>query len=289
MKMHGAVRQEVIFADEQNRVGRPPGWLSVPVVLTSHTWENAKNERSHQDPSMAEAMLGEPGDVSRVLFPADHNTAAAVMRAVYQTHGQIWTLVVPKGEGIPDLFTPAEAAELVRDGARRLDWAGHRPDQARLVLTAVGAYQLGEILKASRRLGERGVEHAVVYLLEPGRFRAPRGPRERAHAAPAAARERLYPAGAPARVFLTHTRPEPMLGVLKPLDTGPRTAALGFESHGGTLDVEGLLFVNHATWAHCLAAVARVLEPPPDDLLTPDERAALDHRIAPAGVVIRPD
>ena len=71
-KMHGVVRQEIIFADEQHAAGRPPGWLSVPLVLTSHTWENAKNEQSHQDPMLAEALLGEPSDVSRVLFVADH-------------------------------------------------------------------------------------------------------------------------------------------------------------------------------------------------------------------------
>ncbi len=96
-KMHGAVRQEIVFADHLGRAGRPPSWLSIPLVLTSHTWENAKNEQSHQDPAMAEAMLGEPSHVSRVVFPPDHNTAAAVLEAVYQTRGQIWTLVVPKG------------------------------------------------------------------------------------------------------------------------------------------------------------------------------------------------
>jgi phosphoketolase len=78
-KMLGAVRQEIIFADHLAEAGRPPGWLSVPLVLTSHTWENAKNERSHQDPAMAEAMLGEPAHVSRVVFPADANTARAVV------------------------------------------------------------------------------------------------------------------------------------------------------------------------------------------------------------------
>ena len=88
-KMHGALRQEIVFADEQNAAGRPSGWLSVPLVLTSHAWENAKNERSHQDPAMAEAMLGEPSDVSRVLFPPDRNTAAVLIQAVYRTRGQI--------------------------------------------------------------------------------------------------------------------------------------------------------------------------------------------------------
>jgi phosphoketolase len=284
-KMHGAVRQEIVFADHQRDAGRPPGWLSVALVLTSHTWENAKNERSHQDPSMAEALLGEPADVARVLFPADHNTAAAVIRAVYQTQGQVWTLVVAKGE-VPDLFTAADAERLLADGALALEWAGHRTDAARVLLTAIGAYQLGEVLRASRRLAERDVPHAVVYMLEPGRFREARGERETAHQAPEAVRARLYPDAVPARVFLTHTRPEPTLGVLKPLVTGPATVALGYTNHGGTLSVGGLLFVNRATWAHVLAAVARVTGLARAALLTDGELAALERRAQPAGVIL---
>ncbi|MEX2221247.1 MAG: xylulose 5-phosphate 3-epimerase [Candidatus Rokuibacteriota bacterium] len=285
-KMHGAVRQEIVFADHLNAAGRPPGWLSVPLVLTSHTWENGKNERSHQDPALAEVLLGEPADVSRVLFPADHNTAAAVMRAVYQTRGQIWTLVIPKAGGIPDLFTEEEAGRLLADGALGLDWAGLRPADARAVLTAVGAYQLGEVLRASGRLTERGVAHAVSYMLEPGRFRAPRGPREAAHLASGAVRSRLYPETAPARVFVSHTRPEALLGVLQPLCTGPLTAGLGFINHGGTLDTPGMLFVNGATWAHVLDVVARLLAMDRVALLTDEEQAALDHRVSPQGVLI---
>jgi phosphoketolase len=286
-KMHGAVRQEIVFADEQDAAGRTPGWLSFPLVLTSHTWENAKNERSHQDPAMAEALLGEPSHVSRVLFVADHNTAAAVMEGVYATRGQLWTLVVAKGSTIPDLFAPEEARRLLRDGGMRLPWAGHDPDRARIVLTAIGGYQLVETLAASARLAERGVAHAVVYLLEPGRFRAPRGEGEARHAAPLALREALYPAAVAPRLFLAHTRPEPMLGVLAPLSTGALTAALGFTNHGATLDVDGMLFVNGATWAHAVDAAARLIGVAREELLTEDERAALDRRRSPEGVITR--
>src|SRR3989304_2531413 len=115
-KMYGVVRQEIIFTDHCNEVGRRQGGLSLPLVLTSPTWENAKNERSHQDPSMAEAMLSEPSDVSRVLFVPDYNTAAVVMQGVYQTQGQIWTLVVPKIEAVANLFLPEEAARLLEQG-----------------------------------------------------------------------------------------------------------------------------------------------------------------------------
>ncbi|HSF05264.1 MAG TPA: xylulose 5-phosphate 3-epimerase [Methylomirabilota bacterium] len=288
-KMHGVVRQEIIFADQLTASGRPPGWLSVPLVLTSHTWENAKNERSHQDPALAEALLGEPSDVSRVLFPADFNTTAAVMQAVYQTRGQIWALVVPKVPTIPDLFPVEEAKALLRDGALRLDWASHSPDHARVILTAVGAYQLGEILKASERLRARGLPHTVVYMLEPGRFRMPRSEGEERHRVSPDALARLYPESVRARVFVTHTRTDPLLGTLGPLNTGRETMALGFANQGGTLSVEGLLFANGSTWAHCLDAVARLVGLDRGDLLTDEEVAVLDRRRSPHGIVISKD
>jgi phosphoketolase len=272
-KMLGAVRQEITFAENAALAGRPPGWLSVPLVLTSHTWENAKNEQSHQDPTMAEALLGELSHVSRVLFPLDANTAAATIDAVYRTRGQIWTLVVPKAPTLPDLFDEAEAERLLADGAVALEWAGHRPERARVILTAIGAYQLGVVLRASERLAARDVEHAVVAMLEPGRFRRPRSAREAAHAAPAALVERLYPATAPARLFVTHTRPEPVLGVLGPLVTGDATRGLGFIGAGGTLDLAGLLVVNRCSWAHAVAAVAELLGLPRERLLTEEELA----------------
>ena len=47
----------------------PPGWTFVPLVVTSHTWENAKNKQSHQDPTIGKALPGDMSDTSRVLFP----------------------------------------------------------------------------------------------------------------------------------------------------------------------------------------------------------------------------
>jgi phosphoketolase len=170
---------------------------------------------------------------------------------------------------------------LLADGAMRLPWAGHRPEHARVVLTAIGAYQLGTVLQASARLVERDVEHAVVVMIEPGRFRLPRS---REAASPTLV-DALYPPTVLARVFVTHTRPESMLGVLAPLGTGAATIALGYTSAGGTLDVEGLFFVNGCSWAHCLDAVARVTGVPRERLLTEEERAALDRRRSPDGII----
>jgi phosphoketolase len=286
MKMFGVIRQEVVFADHLNAAGRPPGWLSVPLVLTSHTWENAKNEQSHQDPSLAEAMLGEAAGVARVLFAADYNTAAAVMHAVYQTHGQVWAIVVPKLDSVPEVFTADEARTLVEQGALRLDWASD--SEPALVLTAVGAYQLEQALLAGRRLRERGLRHSLVYMLEPARFRSPRNTREARHQAAQPLREDLYPATVPNRVFVGHTRPEPLLGLLQPLHTGhARCRALGFINQGGTLDVPGLLFLNKSSWAHVVEAAAAVTGRARGDFLSRDEMLALDNQISPAGVIIR--
>jgi phosphoketolase len=287
-KMHGAMRQEIIFANHLSEGGRPQHWLSVPLVLTSHAWENGKNEQSHQDTMMAEAMMNEASNVSRVLFPADYNTAAAAMNSVYQSQGQFWIMVVAKADTVANLFTAAEANQLIAEGAMRLDWAGYQHDASRLVLTAIGAYQLAETLRASARLADYRIPHTVVYMLEPGRFRQPRSEGEQAHLASPSLRDTLYPASATARVFVTHTHPEPLLGTLQPLNTGPQTAALGFINQGGTLNTAGMLFINRATWAHIVQAAASVLGLSAEELFSAAERDALAGKANPTGIIIPP-
>ncbi|MFC2171992.1 xylulose 5-phosphate 3-epimerase [Acidobacteriota bacterium] len=285
-KMQGVLRQEIIFSQQAKEEGRMPGWLSVPLLLTSHTWENAKNEISHQDPALAESMLGEHSDISRVVFPPDYNTAAIVMRSVYQTHGQIWSVVASKAESAADLFTQEEAEQLLEQGAMRLDWAGYRTEEQRIILTAIGGYQLEEVLKASNRLADRDMPHSVVYIIEPGRIRLPRSSGEAEHQVPEEIRHTLYPDNVGLRLFVCHTRPEPLLGVLQPLNTGcGRTVALGFTGAGGTLTVQGMLFVNRCTWAHIVERAAGLLDMPPEKLLDSGELAALQGRGSPEGVI----
>lgn len=283
-KMHGTMRQEIIFANHCMEAGRPQRWLSIPLLLTSHTWENGKNEQSHQDPSMAESMLGELSHVSRVVFPADFNTAAAIMGEVYRTHGQIWTIVVPKAE-VADLFSADEARRAVADGGIHLEWAGQDVEGAELTLVAVGAYQLEQVLAAARRLAQRGVPHRVVYLFEPGRFRRARTARERDHLATPEVRTRLFPEGGRYVVLVTHTRPEPMRGLLEPLQER-LTTALGYTSVGGTHNTPGLLFVNGVSWAHVLTEAARLLALPPGRLLDKPEIEALEGRRSPHGIIV---
>ncbi|WP_363800803.1 xylulose 5-phosphate 3-epimerase [Lysobacter firmicutimachus] len=269
VKMLGAIRQELIFARQLRRAGRPPGWLSVPLAMTSHTWENAKNEQSHQDPTLSEVLLGEMQDTVRVVFPPDANAAQAALQAAYAGHGGIVGLVVPKRE-LPVLLDGDQSRSLLSEGALLLK----RVPDAEIDLVATGAYQLDEIVKAWRRLRSYDVRANLIYLGEPGRFRTPRDEQELEHVHDDEAVRHWFAPGRP-RVFLTHMRPEPFLGALRRLDDGPAlTAALGYRNRGGTLDTPGLMFANRCTWAHVLAAAAGLTGRKASTWLSPAEYAA---------------
>jgi len=271
VKMLGALRQEILFARHQAEAGNPPGWLSVVTVATSHTWENGKNEQSHQDPTLAEALLGEMSDTARVLFPVDANSAMAALRAAYRTHGEFWTLVVPK-RPMTGRLSGEQAQQLVEQGACVVK-ACEAPE---VLLITIGAYQLQQALLAADRLDAAGRRTAVTCVVEPGRFRLPRDERERAFVVSEAVLDALFPPAATARVILSHMRPEPSLGVLRRVDTGPRrTRVLGYIARGGTLDVAGMLFTNRCTWAHAVAEATEALGIDAAGVLGADELAAV--------------
>ena len=279
VKMLGAVRQTLIFARQQQEVGRPAGWLGWPLVASSHTWENGKNQQSHQDPTFCEALLGEMGDTVRVLFPADHNSTLALLPQIYQARGRLACLVVPKRER-PCVFDAGQAQQLARDGAIVVaETSGDEP----LLLIANGSYQLAEMQRAAKRLGEAGVAFRLVYLQEPGRFRAPRDALEQRVVADAKLCERLFPGVLRRRVLLTHMRAEVARGHLWPIlpDAG-QSAALGYRNRGGTLDEAGMLFANRACWADVLAACASLLGVRRGKLLSAAETAALAGKGDPA-------
>ncbi|ANY14926.1 xylulose 5-phosphate 3-epimerase [Bordetella pseudohinzii] len=282
VKMLGLLRQEIIFARRQKEFGQSPAWLSVPLVVTSHTWENAKNEQSHQDPTIGEALLGEMSDTARVLFPVDGNSAVAALRALYGQRAQVACVVVSKRDG-RRRFDGRAAQALAEQGAAHV--AGD-PAASALQFVAIGAYQLEEALKARAHLARLGHECCVSVILEPGRLRAPRDGIEADFVLPDAAVHALFPPGLP-RVLLCHTRPEPMLGVLRRLDDGPaRTRALGYISRGGTLDVAGMLFANRSTWAHAVDAAAAVAGWRREDVLDAARRRALDGQGHPDDLLV---
>lgn len=277
VKMLGALRQEILFARHQRDAGQEPRWLAVPLLATSHTWENGKNEQSHQDPTLSEALFGEMSDTARVLFPPDANSALAALHGIYGERGQIACLVTPKRE-VPVVADHEGALRLWRRGADVIFGA---LEDAEVQFVAVGAYQAIEAIKAAERMAGRGARVCVTAMLEPARFRAPRDELEARFTASDQALAAIFPRDLP-RVVLTHTRPEPMLGLLRRIDGGPnKMRALGYISRGGTLDVFGMLFANRCSWAHAAAAAAGLLGVAPDELLSPSELKALTGKADP--------
>ena len=281
VKMLGAVRQEVIFARAKKERGYAQGWLAIPVVVTSHTWENGKNEQSHQDPTFCEALLGEMSDTSRVFFPADACSAVMTLYQVYREHGQIACIVAPKRE-VDSVFTRANAEALVAQGAHHIEGS---VDRCAIQLVALGAYQLEQCRHAAARLAKGGVQPLVTYMLEPGKFRVPRDSTEAAFVAIDDQVAELFPAHLP-RVIVTHTRPEPMIGVLRRLDNGPQwTRYLGYRNRGGTLDTAGLLFANGATWAHIIVETCKATGLDVAGFLSKEELLALSGKGDPKVVM----
>lgn len=279
MKMLGALRQEIIFARQQVEAGGPPQWIGIPLIVTSHTWENGKNQQSHQDPTIGEALLGEMSDVSRVMFPIDAATAVAALRAIYADRGVIGCITAPK-RVTPCWLSPAEAQAAVDRGAAVIEV----DEQAEVQFVAIGAYQFIEAQRAAERLRASGRRVSVGCILEPGRLRTARDEYEARFVLSDSEIEALFPPHLP-RVLVTHTRPEPLLGVLRRIDGGPaRLKAHGYISRGGTLDAAGMLFANRCTWAHLAASAAELLGIPPGEVLSLDEQAAVLGRGMPAAL-----
>jgi phosphoketolase len=276
MKMLGALRQDIVFARQQIEAERPPRWIGIPLIATSHTWENGKNQQSHQDPTIGEALLGEMSDVSRVFFPIDAATAVECLRRVYADRGVIACVVAPK-RPLPTTFDAASAAAALHHGAADVE----REDDPQLQFVTVGAYQLVQAQRAAARLRERGWRVRTTCIIEPGRLRTARDEFEARVTLSDESLRSLFPAGVP-RVLVSHTRPEMMIGVMRRIDEGPsRLRAHGYLSRGGTLDAMGMLYANRCTWAHLVASAASLLGVAAFDLLTSSEEAAVLGRGAP--------
>ncbi len=254
-KMLGAIRQEIIFARHQKEVGRPAKWLSVPIIATSHLWENGKNEQSHQDPLFGEALMAEMSDMVRVVYPADANSSAACLNACFDTQGQIWAMTIAK-QPVRSMLNRDQAKQLIRDGALVLN----DQKEASVQLIAIGSYQLNICFEVKALLEEKGIAAQVVYILEPGRFRVARDKTEKENLVNELLCEKLFPNSCKLRVFVTHFHAESLLSVCRPLDLGAdRCLAFGYANRGGTLDTGGLLKANGCDSATIANAIDRKL------------------------------
>ena len=88
-----------------------------------------KNEQSHQDPAMAEAMLASPRTSRASCSRPTSTPPRRSSRPSTATRGQIWTLVVPKGSAHPRSLHRRGGRALVRDGAVRLPGRAASPSR----------------------------------------------------------------------------------------------------------------------------------------------------------------
>jgi phosphoketolase len=280
VKMLGALRQEIIFARHQKEAGRAAGWLGMPLIATSHTWENGKNEQSHQDPAISEALLNEMSDVSRVLFPVDGNSAVEALRSIYRDHGVIGCLIIPKRK-VSNWLTASQSREGQLGAITVI-----ASDKPVLQFVSIGAYQLEQAALAHARLKQRGIFSTVTAVIEPGRLREPRDQLERDFVQTDQELAALFPENLP-RVIITHTHPEPMTGLLTRINGGPsRWRAHGYRNQGGTLDAHGMLFANGCSWAHLVQSAAILLGRKPSDVLMTEELDAIGGHGRPQSLFV---
>ncbi|WP_147170453.1 hypothetical protein [Pseudomonas sp. SJZ079] len=170
---------------------------------------------------------------------------------------------------------------LARDGAIVLN-EQVTADEA-LLLFAIGGYQLAGMRRAAVRLSVAGCAWRLIYLQEPGRFRAPRD-RCEADASGRGSRAQCAASRAVQTPCIAHScacgsdtgHLWPILGEAR------NNRGLGYRNQGGALNEAGLLFANRANWASVLEASAQLLSLPLGDLLAEHERAALTGHGDPA-------
>ena len=193
-------------------------------------------------------------DVAPVFFPCDANTAVAQLAQLYQQRGRIATVVAAKNV-LPVVCDAVQAQVAAKHGAITL----HHEPQAQIQLLAIGAYQLQAVQRAAKVLQQHGVAVSVVAIVEPARFRIARDAQEANYVLDDEALAACIPY-VQKRLFVCHTRPEVMTGVLRRLDTGySQSRFVGYKNRGGTLDVFGMLYANGITWAHLLSYCAELL------------------------------
>jgi xylulose-5-phosphate/fructose-6-phosphate phosphoketolase len=130
-------------------VAREVSWRgdipSLNYILTSSGWRQEHNGFSHQNPGFIDDMLQRQGCFVNVYFPADANTAVAVMKQCLQSKKEINIIVVGK-RPLPCWRLPEEAQKDIDEGLSIWDFASD--DDPHMVFAAAGDYLTREVMAA---------------------------------------------------------------------------------------------------------------------------------------------
>lgn len=144
------------------------GWRadipSLNVVATSTVFQQDHNGYTHQDPGLLGHLADKKPEFIREYLPADANSLLAVFDQILNDRQKI-NLIVSSKHPRPQWFTADEAAELVEQGLKIIDWAstdqGGEPD---IVIASAGTEPTMESLAAINLLHDKLPNLKIRYI-----------------------------------------------------------------------------------------------------------------------------
>jgi xylulose-5-phosphate/fructose-6-phosphate phosphoketolase len=131
------------------KIAREVAWRgdlpSFNYILTSTGWRQEHNGFSHQNPGFMDSLLQKHNNFVSVFFPADANSAVAVMDRCLKGRNEINIIVAEKTPEVLWL-TPEETSEEMKKGL--MIWKFASDENPDIVLSAAGQYLTSETLAA---------------------------------------------------------------------------------------------------------------------------------------------
>ena len=113
--MLGLMRQEIIFARRQKELGQPPGWISVPLIVTSPPGRTARTSSHTRTRPLAKHCWGDVGH--RACCSRWMKTRRPPRCERSTPAGAKWLCVVVSKRDTPNHFSAAAAQSLIEHGS----------------------------------------------------------------------------------------------------------------------------------------------------------------------------
>ncbi|MGM0125076.1 D-xylulose 5-phosphate/D-fructose 6-phosphate phosphoketolase [Enterococcus sp. AZ194] len=137
---------------------------SLNLIATSTVFQQDHNGYTHQDPGLLTHLAEKKPEFIREYLPADANSLMAVMEKALGSEEKI-NLIVSSKQPRPQFYSADEAAVLVKDGLKIIDWAStsgnEEPD---LVIAAAGTEPNLEALAAVSILNQQYPELKIRFI-----------------------------------------------------------------------------------------------------------------------------
>ena len=121
---------------------------SLNLIASSTVFQQDHNGYSHQDPGILTHLAEKKAEFIREYLPADANTLLAVMDKAFRSSEKI-NLIISSKHPRAQFYSAEEAAVLVNEGLRIIDWASTaKEEEPELVIAAAGTESNLEALAA---------------------------------------------------------------------------------------------------------------------------------------------